>query len=116
MLVHLCFPDAPYNPDSPETHLMKLPTRQTVCALTIAAAGLILTGCHGSTKYHAYRGNPTPELQTLSERPIDVDRHLVVTQDHNLRMFSEDVGRALYLDHPSRLTPYPIVYTSGVPR
>ena len=52
----------------------------------------------------------TPELMTLSERPVDVDRILAVQSNTNWRLFWADWGRALLLDPPSRLTPKPTPY------
>jgi hypothetical protein len=52
----------------------------------------------------------TPELTTLTDRPVDVDRHLAVQSNINWRLFWEDWGRALLFDPPSRLTPKPTPY------
>ena len=40
-------------------------------------------------------------------------RHAIPTASY--RVF-DDLGRAFYTDHPSRLSPYPVTYTSGNPR
>ena len=77
-----------------------------------------LVGCQTGDplSYHAIRRDLTPELRGLVERPIDIDRNLASTNNQNLRMMSDDIGRTLYTDHPSRLSPLPIIYTSGNPR
>lgn len=63
--------------------------------------------------YDAILDNLTPSLMTLDERPVDVERHIAYTNDVNGRLFWEDLGRTWYTDHPSRLSPVPIIYTSG---
>jgi type IV pilus biogenesis protein CpaD/CtpE len=83
--------------------------------LGFAAAALI--GCaKDPVSYKTIAGDVTPDMQGYVERPVDVDRHLVYTNNTNLRAASDDLGRAFYTDHPSRLTPFPTVYTSGMPR
>ena len=42
--------------------------------------------------------------------------HYAYMKNTNLRGFWDDVERALHLDHPSRLSPWPIVGVSGNPR
>ena len=39
-----------------------------------------------------------------------------VMRDQNYRMISDDWNRMWYTDHPSRLSPFPVTYTSGNPR
>ncbi len=92
----------------------------SACLTVLAGSVALLTGCQGSgiedVSTAAIYGNLTPELAGLAERPIDVDRNLSVTNNQNWRMFSDDWGRVFYTDHPSRLSPMPIVQTSGNPR
>ena len=82
--------------------------------------GALLAGCGSSNpsqvSFGAISSNLTPELQGLTDRPVDNERNVAVANNQNWRMFSDDLGRALYIDHPSRLSPYPITYTSGNPR
>ena len=87
----------------------------------LSAAVLAIAGCHssvgsGSVSYGAVAGNLTPEMQTLAERPVDIDRHMAYAQNAEWRMFWSDIGRVFYTDHPSRLSSFPIAYTSGQPR
>lgn len=99
---------------------MKIPVRSAL--LTVAAASLIgVAGCSKNSassdvSYAAITGNLSPELAGLAERPIDRDRNLKNSMQLELRMLNDDIYRAMYWDHPSRLTPYPIPYTSGEPR
>ena len=94
---------------------------KTLRTLTLlAAAPLALAACQSSTvddvSYDAIVGNLSPELMGMTERPVDVDRNIQLTSDFNSRMFFDDIGRVLYTDHPSRLSPLPITGTSGNPK
>jgi len=80
---------------------------------------LFLAGCGGATNdvsLGAVTSNLTPELMTLNQRPVDVQRHMSYSTDINGRLFWEDLGRTWYVDHPSRLNPIEIVQVSGKPR
>ena len=57
----------------------------------------------------------TPELMTLTERPVDVTSDISVNTNSDIRSFWTDLGRVFMLDTPSRLSPYPIVNTTGNP-
>ncbi len=52
-----------------------------------------------------FRSNPTPELDTLSERNDDIVNRSVVVTDTNLRMLREDWGRLWFWERPSRMSP-----------
>jgi hypothetical protein len=81
---------------------------------------LALAGCQQSQKdplsYDSISGDLTPELQGTVERPVDIDRHLAVIDNQNLRMASDDLGRIWYTTGPSMLSPFPITSMSGIPR
>ncbi len=78
----------------------------TLAACTLAS---LLGGCStGDQRLDDVRADPTPDLDTLYQRPVDVDNALTVMADENGRMFWQDLGRALLLDRPSRLTREPI--------
>jgi len=87
----------------------------------VFAAGLIgaaaLAGCRSSdlndVSYDAVSSNVTPELLSSIERPIDIDRNIIRVDDRNGRSMYDDLGRALYTNRPSRLSPYPVINTSG---
>ena len=93
-----------------------------VCSVSVLAGGAVLFGLAGCQttadplSYHAIRRDLTPELQGLVERPVDVDRNLAANNNQNLRMMWDDIGRTLHTDHPSMLTPMPVIHTSGNPR
>ena len=81
-------------------------------ACLIASAGA-LAGCYtggGSSlgRDAQIRSNPTPELDTLYQRQVDVENSLAIWSDENWRMFNQDLGRAFYTDRPSRLTREPV--------
>jgi hypothetical protein len=72
-------------------------------------AGLVwLGGCSSDGRYGAIRSDLTPELDTLYQRSADIDNALTLMDDENWRMFNEDLGRAFYVNRPSRLTPEPV--------
>ena len=50
------------------------------------------------------------------QRDIDIMRNEMVMDNINERMLNGDIRRFWLRDHPSRLSPFPITYTSGMPR
>ncbi len=90
---------------------------QRIAVFTIA--GAMLTGCESSARQTTSLGDilsdPTPELRGLQERPVDVYRNLAIVNNANMRMLSDDLGRTFYTNHPSRLSPYPIMSLNGNP-
>lgn len=86
-------------------------TRRRATLVLLAASAAAASGCNSqSSRLAAYRANPTPELDTTSQRRHDMDNRMTVTNDTNLRMFNEDLGRMFFLDRPSRLSPKPVPY------
>ena len=85
--------------------------------ITLSLATLLLislfTGCSysRSSLYH----NLTPELQGMADRPEDVKRNWAMVDNANLRMLGDDLGRTFYTNHPSRLSPYPVLSLTGNP-
>ena len=76
-----------------------------IAASCFAVAGLVGCASGPAAKRDAeVRGNVTPELETLSQRPIDVSNTQVVVWDENLRMANEDWNSLWLLDRPSRLS------------
>lgn len=66
-------------------------------------------GCSSSNgRYGAIKSDLTPELDTLYQRPDDVENALTLMDDENWRMFHQDLGRVFYTNRPSRLTPEPV--------
>ena len=89
--------------------------------ITGALGGALLVGCSSPSSpydvsFDAVRGDLTPELQAMTDRPVDEQRNIAVANNQNWRMLFDDLGRAVYTDHPTRLSPYPVTYSSGTPR
>lgn len=82
-------------------------SRRVVILAASAASLVLLCGCETS-RYQAVKDDPTPNADTLYQRPQDVDNSLVTMWDENWRMFTQDLGRAFYVDRPSRLTREPV--------
>lgn len=84
-------------------------------ALTVLAGGclfgsLVAGGCvvNPLSRDAMIRNNLTPELQTLYQRPVDVENAKAIAFNENGRMFWQDLSRTFYTDRPSRLTREPI--------
>ena len=76
-----------------------------LAACFVAVAGVV--GCSSSPSARRdaqVRGNVTPELNTLSQRPIDVSNTQTVAIDENWRMLNEDWNNLWLMDHASRLS------------
>ncbi len=81
---------------------------KTILSVAVASlAAVCLSGCYG---------NMSPELQGLSLTHDEVKLDRKVAMNQNKRLVSDDLARTFYLDHPSRLSPYPVTYTSGLSR
>ena len=51
----------------------------------------------------------TPSMHGLANTTDENDAHVAVTKDTEWRQFNDDVRRALMLDRPSSLSPYPVI-------
>lgn len=87
-------------------------TRRVIGVLACVGAALVVGGCSSSSVSESlaseYQMNPSPELDTLHQRPIDISNRMAITTDENLRMLNEDLGRVFLLERQSRLSPMPI--------
>jgi hypothetical protein len=54
-------------------------------------------------------GNLTPNLHGLAQTHDENDAGVAVTKNTEWRQFDDDIRRALMLDRPSSLSPYPVV-------
>lgn len=75
-----------------------------IAASVVAVAGL--AGCSSgplAKRDAQVRAQTSPELETLSQRPIDVSNTQTLVSDENLRMANEDMNRLWLMDRPSRL-------------
>ncbi len=79
--------------------------RAAMCLAALAGV-TVLSGCGGSgTSPGAIRRNPTPELRTMSDRPVDSANMFWSTWNENVRMAWSDFHRGALYDRPSSLTP-----------
>lgn len=79
----------------------------SLSAFALLAAG----GCYSDYSESAaadIRWDPSPNMDTLYQRPVDVENSLAVMSDTNWRMFNQDLGRVFLLDRPSMLTLEPM--------
>jgi len=81
--------------------------------VSVAALCLIgLAGCRASDpareQLSQIRHRPTPELQTLTQTPDEVDNQIAITFATNDRSLKRDLGILFLTDRPSRLSPYPM--------
>ncbi len=90
---------------------MKTVARLLVVTLTVAAATLGGLGCT-----YAYQNKPSPAMASTTERWIDGADSYSYMRNINQRGVLDDFNRTIYLDNPSRLSPWPIVDMSGNPR
>lgn len=78
-----------------------------VAALTLGMTGCAQTDRADGGRLSKIQGSISPELDTLSLRPIDIDNRMYYTIDTNGRMMWDDVYSGLLLDRPSRLSNNP---------
>jgi len=89
-------------------------SRTAARALALASLALVsasLTACGGnaqSTRPGHIRNNITPELATLTSRPVDLKNDRALVANYNWRIMSEDFNRAMLIDRPTRLTSLPM--------
>lgn len=79
----------------------------SLLALTASAA---FSGCARSTRTGAIRHAPAPELKSLAGTRADMKNRWATVRSTDLRMLNDSLGRALYIDRPTRLSPSPIPY------
>lgn len=81
-------------------------TLRSVALVPAAVASLALVAC-GTNKGRtdAYRLNPSPEVDTLSQTHDELQNAVTVSYDYNFRQLNSDLGRLFMTDRPSRLSP-----------
>lgn len=82
--------------------------KTSVSLASLALLAACLSGCAN--------GDLTPELSGAANRPADTTNNYEITNNMNMRSFSDDFNRAFLLDNPNRLSPYPIMLNNGNPR
>jgi hypothetical protein len=90
--------------------------KRVLSTTIFSLAALTLVGCNGGSdvSYGAISRDLTPEMMTLTERPVDVDRHIAVNNNSNLRQMWADMGRTFYTNKSSQLSPQPYGRSAGV--
>lgn len=90
---------------------------RVVCAVAVLAL-VALGGCakKNPVSFKQIAKHPAPELASTIDRPDDIKKNYAYMRNTNYRGFWDDLQRTIYIDHPSRLSPYPIVDASGNPR
>jgi len=89
--------------------------RRTVAALALAASTAALVGCSSNAAprhagdIDAIRANPSPAMDSPSQRRTDITNRHVITNDTNLRMLNDDWDRLWLLDRPTNLSLYPTI-------
>jgi hypothetical protein len=68
-----------------------------VSVLALGAIACVLGGCTGLT----------PELRTMSQRPVDSRNMFRATWNENVRMAWEDFHRGALYERPSRMAAHP---------
>lgn len=94
--------------------------KNSICLAAIAVgAAALIAGCQtgvNNTSYGHITRNLTPELKGASQRQVDNRNARMYAENTNMRLLSDDLARTFLLDHPVRLSPFPIVDASGQPR
>jgi uncharacterized lipoprotein len=92
---------------------------KTLSRLVLATSVVVVAaGCSNKEKvdFKSITRHPAPEMASTADRSEDIDGNYAYMRNTNYRGFWDDLQRSLYLDNPSRLSPYPIVELSGNPR
>jgi hypothetical protein len=84
-------------------------TRKLIVVGTLLLSGGLFVGCSstGNAQLDEVRDDPSPTVDTLYQRSVDIDNKIAYTFDENGRMFWEDMGRLWLTDRPSRLAREP---------
>ena len=90
---------------------MKTIARLLVVVLLFVAASVGGLGCA-----HGYQNRPAPAMAGTTDRWVDGANNFAYMRNINQRGVVDDAARAIYIDNPSRLSPWPIVDMSGNPR
>ena len=92
-------------------HFLRLFTMKKIaCTISLTVLAACLIGCgHKLPKL-------SPEMRGLSLTKAEAHNNFVVSAVQNGRSVSDDLARTFLTDSPSRLSPYPVVSTGGMPR
>lgn len=81
-----------------------------LASLMLAPTGVALSGCSSSSRLGAIRHRPAPELHSLASTRHERRNNWATVRGTNNRNIRDALGRALYVDRPTRLTPSSIPY------
>ena len=104
--------------------------RALTLTIALAVCGTTMTGCSwfGGKKQssavqlelqakadrqkrlNGYRKNLSPQIRTMKDRRTDIANLSAYNKNANRRLFWSDFRSVMYMDRPSRLTPYPTTY------
>ncbi len=77
---------------------------RSLAILTIPAL-CVATTMVGCSRVDGYRLDPSPEARNMGETDDEIANKTTITFDTNFRNMTDDLGRLLMLDRPSRLGP-----------
>ncbi|MCC6969855.1 MAG: hypothetical protein IT434_06485 [Phycisphaerales bacterium] len=90
---------------------MKKLNRRFAAFLAAAAASALVgcsTGNYNEDLANEVRGDLSPELDTMYERPTDIKNRESIAVDENLRLLNEDLAHLFLLERPSILADHPM--------
>ena len=103
----------------PDASPVRIPPMKTLSRTILAAMAVTaVAGCSrkDTVDFDAIAAKPAPEMSSTADRSVDIDANYAYMRNTNYRGFWDDLQRAIFIDNPSRLSPFPIVDTSGNPR
>jgi hypothetical protein len=82
--------------------------RRVAAVLTLVSAGVAAIALSGCTIQDQVWANPMPELATLDRTPEMVGNGYSMSYNLNRLQILGDLGRVMYTDRASRLSPLPL--------
>jgi hypothetical protein len=103
----------------PHDNPVRFDPMKTLSRIFVAAmVAVAVTGCSSKddVSFKSITAKPAPEMSSTADRSVDMDANYAYMRNTNYRALWDDLQRMIYIDNPSRLSPYPIVDMSGNPR
>jgi hypothetical protein len=90
-------------------------TLSPIAAVVIVVAA---AGCarQDGVDFESIAARPAPEMSSTANRSVDIDANYAYMRNTNYRAAWDDLQRMIYIDNPSRLSPFPNIDMSGNPR
>jgi len=86
-------------------------TKSRIIRITLCALPLVMAvGCSSGGSAHAFRMDPTPQLDARGETYNDIQNQIANSRDTNFRSLNNDIGRLWFTNRPSRLATGPKPY------